>query len=161
MMAPRKSQLDSTDWKILAELQEDARKTYQEIGDAVGMTRPAVRERILRLEESGVITGYRTEISPSAAGRALHAMLVFKFSPDSDFDGKKPNDVLMPLLNSSSNVVRYWVIYGDLDFLIETASATKEDLDALVNKLRNYGFVRTHIIVWAVSRPYRETRSEG
>ena len=160
-MAPRKAQLDSMDWKILAELQTDARKTYQEIGDAVSMTRPAVRERILRLEESGVITGYRTEISPSAAGRALHAMLVFKFSPDADFSGKKPDDVLIPLLNSSSNVVRYWDIYGDLDFLIETASATKEDLDTLVGKLRNYGFVRTHIIVWTVSRPYRETRSDG
>ena len=97
-MAPRKAQLDSMDWKILAELQTDARKTYQEIGDAVSMTRPAVRERILRLEESGVITGYRTEIAPSAAGRALHAMLVFKFSPDADFSGKKPDDVLIPLL---------------------------------------------------------------
>lgn len=159
-MAPRKTQLDPTDWKILAELQTDARKTYQEIGDAVGMTRPAVRERILRLEEAGVITGYRTEIAPSAAGRSLHAMLVFKFSPDADFGGKKPNDVLVSLLNSSSNVVHYWDIYGDLDFLIETASSTKEDMDALVSKLRNYGFVRTHIIVWDVSRPYTETLSE-
>ena len=61
-MAANKNNLDETDWNILRELQRDARSSYKEIGDAVGMTRPAVRERILRLEENGVIAGYRAEI---------------------------------------------------------------------------------------------------
>ena len=56
MTANKNNNLDATDWKILAELQRDARSSYKEIGEAVGMTRPAVRERILRMEESGVVT---------------------------------------------------------------------------------------------------------
>lgn len=157
-MAQKKAQLDFTDWKILEELQVDARKTYQEIGDAVGMTRPAVRERVLRMEESGVIEGYHAEVGPAAVGRALHAMLVFKFFSDADFGAKGPNETLIPLLDSAPEVVRYWDTYGDLDFLIETASPTKEAMDALLARLRKYGFVRTHIIVRSRSKPYRELR---
>ena len=48
-MVLKRDELDATDWKILALLQKDARVTYQEIGRAVGLTRPAARERVLRI----------------------------------------------------------------------------------------------------------------
>ena len=106
-MAANKNNPDATDWKILRELQQDARKTYKEIGETVGMTRPAVRERILRLEESGVITGYKAEIDTDALGRALHVMISFKFNSGQKYD-KKPNDILIPILRSSSDVIHFW-----------------------------------------------------
>lgn len=144
-MDEKKTTLDSTDWKILAELQKDARVPFQKIGDTVGMTRPAVRERILRMEEAGIISGYHAEINVDNLGKSVHVMISFKFNSETKYPGK-PNDVLIPFLNSRSEVLRYWEIYGDLDFLIEAAFVTKESLHGFLDDLRNYGFVRSHLI---------------
>ena len=51
--------LDNVGWDILCALQEDARMSYAEIGRRVGMSAPAVMERVRRMEEAGIITGYR------------------------------------------------------------------------------------------------------
>ena len=157
--AVKKTTLDATDWQILAELQKDARKTYQEIGDSVGMTRPAVRERVQRMEDSGVITGYRAEVDPSAIGKAMHAMLSFKFNSDWQFQ-TQPNDTLEKLLSATPEVVCYWDTYGDLDFLIEVAFSSKEGLDEFLEKLRRYGFVRTHLIVKSARTRYNRTEEK-
>ena len=148
-MDEKKNTLDSTDWNILAELQKDARTPYKKIGDAVGMTRPAVRERIFRMEEAGIITGYHVEINVDKIGKSVHVMISFKFDSDKKYP-EKPNDVLMSLLNSTPEVIRYWEIYGDLDFLIEAAFTTKEDLHRFLDHLRDLGFVRSHLIATSV-----------
>lgn len=145
-MPQKKIEIDDTDLNILAELEKDARKTYQEIGMTVGMTRPAVRERILRMEDAGIIDGYHASINGSAIGKVLHVMVSFKFNSDLEYH-EKPNDILIPILNKSPDVKRYWDIYGDLDFLIEAEFYSKNDLDTFVEELRNLGFVRTHIII--------------
>lgn len=148
-MAGRRFIMDETDWKILAELRKNARLSYMEIGRAVGMTRPAVRERMIRMEENGVIAGYKAEIDPEAAGNPLHVMVSFKFNSDAAFNGK-PNDVLIPVLEASPSVIHFWEIYGDLDFLIEAAFASKGEMHEFLDRLRKYGFVRSHLI--AMSR---------
>jgi Transcriptional regulators len=144
-MDEKKTTLDSTDWKILGELQKDARVPFQKIGETVGMTRPAVRERIIRMEEAGIISGYHAEINVDKLGKSVHVMISFKFDSDKKYP-EKPNDVLMSLLDSTPEVIRYWEIYGDLDFLVEAAFATKESLHRFLDDLRNYGFVRSHLI---------------
>lgn len=153
-MTANKNNLDETDWKILGELQRDARNSYKEIGDAVGMTRPAVRERILRLEENGVIAGYRAEIDTDALGRALHVIISFKFDSDQKYD-KKPNDVLIPFLRSAPGVIHFWEIYGELDFLIEAAFSSKERMHKFLDDLRVYGFVRSHLIAASIKGTVR------
>ena len=122
----------------------------------MGMTRPAVRERVLRMEDSGVIMGYGAEIDPSAIGKAMHAMLSFKFNSDWQFQ-TQPNDTLIKLLSATPEVVCYWDTYGDLDFLIEVAFAAKEGLDEFLERLRRYGFVRTHLIVKSTRSCYNKT----
>ena len=96
--------IDETDRKILAALSRRGRSSYKEIGDAVGLTRPAVRERILRMEEAGVISGYSADIDTDALGRALHVMITFKFDPDRKYE-KKPNDLLIPLLRGCADEI--------------------------------------------------------
>jgi Lrp/AsnC family leucine-responsive transcriptional regulator len=144
-MDEKKTTLDPTDWKILGELQKNARVPFQKIGDTVGMTRPAVRERIIRMEEAGIISGYHTEINVDKLGKSVHVMISFKFNSETKYP-EKPNDVLIPFLDSRPEVLRYWEIYGELDFLIEAAFATKESLHRFLDDLRNYGFVRSHLI---------------
>ena len=68
MLADRTSILDETNVRLLAELQEDARMSLAELGRRVGLSAPAVAERMRRLEQAGVITGYRVEIDPRALG---------------------------------------------------------------------------------------------
>jgi Lrp/AsnC family leucine-responsive transcriptional regulator len=148
-MEDKKTNLDSTDWNILAELQKDARTPFKKIGDVVGMTRPAVRERISRMEEAGIINGYHVEINVDKLGKSVHVMISFKFDSDKKYS-EKPNDVLMSLLDSTPEVIRYWEIYGDLDFLVEAAFTTKEDLHRFLDDLRNLGFVRSHLIATSV-----------
>lgn len=144
-MVLKREELDATDWKILALLQKDARVTYQEIGRAVGLTRPAARERVLRMEERGVIARCGAELDAEAVGRALHVMITFKFNPDAQFSGT-PNATLAPLLENSREVIRFWEIYGELDFLIEAAFRSKDEMRGFLESLRAYGFVRSHLI---------------
>ena len=148
-MEEKKIILDSTDRKILGELQKDARQSFSKIGDTVGLTRPAVRERILRMEEAGVITGYHAEIDVDRIGRSVHVMISFKFDSDTKYP-EKPNDTLTPLLDAAPEVIRYWETYGDLDFLIEAAFSTKDGLRRFLEDLRNLGFVQSHLIAAAV-----------
>jgi Lrp/AsnC family leucine-responsive transcriptional regulator len=70
--------LDATDWKILSELQQDGRLSYNQLGQRVNLSPPAVAERVRRLEESGVITGYRADVDPAAVGSPLTAFLQLK-----------------------------------------------------------------------------------
>ena len=66
---------DTTDARLLTELQQDARLTHAELGRRVNLSAPAVAERLRRLERSGVITGYRAEVDPRALGYGLGVIM--------------------------------------------------------------------------------------
>jgi Lrp/AsnC family leucine-responsive transcriptional regulator len=70
--------LDSTGWALLVALQENARATYAELGRLVGLTPPAVADRIRRLEAEGVITGYHATVNPAKVGLGLKAIIRFR-----------------------------------------------------------------------------------
>ena len=67
--------LDSTNRLLLGELQRDARISLAELGRRVGLSSPAVAERLQRLEQNGTITGYRAEVDPRALGLSLSAII--------------------------------------------------------------------------------------
>ncbi|MDA8372301.1 MAG: Lrp/AsnC family transcriptional regulator [Nocardiopsaceae bacterium] len=67
--------LDSVDWRILAELQADGRMSINEVSRRVNLSAPAVAERVRRLQESGVITGYHAHVDPAAAGFPVAALV--------------------------------------------------------------------------------------
>lgn len=69
------TQLDETDWRLLKELQENARLSYAELGRIVNLSRPAVAERMRRLEAMGVIAGYRAEINLARLGYGITAFV--------------------------------------------------------------------------------------
>src|SRR5690349_7148182 len=73
--------LDPTNRRILLELQSDARLTLAELGRRVGLSAPAVGERVGRLESAGVIAGYRVELDPRALGYELAAVLRIRPAP--------------------------------------------------------------------------------
>ena len=74
-------QLDATNRQLLALLQAEARLSLAELGRRVGLTAPAVGERIARLEEAGVIRGYHADVDPRALGYDLSVILRIRPGP--------------------------------------------------------------------------------
>ena len=72
---------DTVDERLLAELQDDARLSIAELGRRVGLSSPAVADRLERLEEAGVIRGYRAEVDPGALGYQLAVVLRIRPAP--------------------------------------------------------------------------------
>src|SRR5579871_4991660 len=70
-----KPEWDNTDWQLIEALQQDARLGYAELGRKVRLSPPAVAERVKRLEEAGVIAGYRAVIDPKRLGYGIEAMV--------------------------------------------------------------------------------------
>ena len=67
--------LDTTDWNLVEALQEDARMTWAELGRRVNLSPPAVAERVRRLEEQGVIRGYRADVDLARVGLPMQAVI--------------------------------------------------------------------------------------
>lgn len=70
-----KPTLDAKDWQLLELLQKDARTGYAELARQVGLSAPAAAERVKRLEDAGVIRGYRAEVDPQRLGYAIEAVI--------------------------------------------------------------------------------------
>lgn len=75
MTLESKARLDATDWTILEHLQSAGRMRFAELGRRMSLSPPAVAERVRRLEESGVITGYTATVDPSAVGLGIKAFI--------------------------------------------------------------------------------------
>jgi Lrp/AsnC family leucine-responsive transcriptional regulator len=73
--------LDSLDWKILRELQVDARLSYNELARRVGLSSPTVAERVRRMEDAGIIVGYRAEVDPAKVGLSIMALVRLRCKP--------------------------------------------------------------------------------
>ena len=77
----RENGLDDANLRLLEELQQDARLTFAELGRRVGLSPPAVAERVQRLERDGVITGYHARVDPRALGYALTTVIRIRPAP--------------------------------------------------------------------------------
>jgi Lrp/AsnC family leucine-responsive transcriptional regulator len=73
--------LDSIDWRILRELQADARLSFNELARRIGLSSPAVAERVRRMEDAGVIAGYHAQVDPSKVGLPVMALIQMRCAP--------------------------------------------------------------------------------
>lgn len=74
-------ELDDLDWRLLRELQADGRLSYKQLGRRVNLSPPAVADRVRRLEEAGVITGYQARVDPARAGLPMTAFVRMRCTP--------------------------------------------------------------------------------
>jgi len=84
-----KTELDAVDRKIVRQLASDGRASYQAIADEVGLSRPAVMERVKRLEEAGYITGYLARVDRAKSGFPVTAFVAVRYA-NSDYVGDEP-----------------------------------------------------------------------
>src|SRR5690242_21784641 len=86
---PHKTELDAVDRKIVRLLTTDGRQSYQAIADEVGLSRPAVMERVKRLEEAGVVTGYLAHVDRTKVGYPITAFVNVRYA-STDYFGDEP-----------------------------------------------------------------------
>tara|TARA_B110000459_G_C16428244_1_gene410616 strand:- start:318 stop:764 length:447 start_codon:yes stop_codon:yes gene_type:complete len=126
--------------KIVAALQKNARVSFAEIGRIVGLTPPAVAERVKKLEDTSVILKYHTEVSYTKMGYQLKAMITLRA-----FVGKlKP---FLEVVKSYPEVVNCYRITGNENIMMEVVLKDQQHLETFIDTLIQYGETRTHIIL--------------
>lgn len=126
--------------RILSILKDNARASYTEIGKKVGLTGPAVAERIRKMEEKGVIQGYQTLLNPEELGLHIHAIISLRA-----FVGK-----LKPLLRDVEDfpeVINCFRITGNENIMMEVRLRDQSHLESFIDMLITYGETRTHIVL--------------
>lgn len=131
--------LDETNRKLLAELQDQARLSLAELGRRVGLSSPAVAERLARLEAQGAIAGYRTDVDPKALGYTLSA--VVRVRPAS-----RQLPRIAEIARSSAEVVECHRITGEDCFFMKAHVRSIEHLEELIDRFTPYGQTTTSII---------------
>jgi Lrp/AsnC family transcriptional regulator, leucine-responsive regulatory protein len=135
-----KEALDDVSWRILAALQENARLSYSELGRRVGLTPPAVAERIRRLEESGIITGYRVQLDLDKLGLPLTAII--RLAPRG-----RPASELSRLLSALPDVLECHHVTGEDCYVMKVAVRSVGHLEGLIERLLQYGESTTSIVL--------------
>jgi DNA-binding Lrp family transcriptional regulator len=116
---PLKAELDAIDWNILKELQENGRMTNVELARRVGISAPPCLRRVKRLEEAGIIQGYRALLNAPALGLDVVAFCLVGLHRQSDAELKAFAESARkwPLVRDA------WMVSGDSDFLLHCVAA--------------------------------------
>ncbi len=134
------TKIDELNWKILHFLQENARESYTAIGKKIGLTAPAVAERVKKMEDLGIIQGYKTKVSHSLTGHQLKAIITLRA-----FMGKlKP---FLVIVKEYKEVINCYRITGNENIVMEVVLKDQFHLEQFIYKLIQYGETRTHIIL--------------
>ena len=133
--------LDDTGWRILEELQGDARLSYKELGRRVNLSTPAVIERVRRMEEAGILEGYRGVVNPQKVGYTFRVILAVATVYNN------PDHVIFRTLAEIPEVIRSWSVTGSNDFYLEALIPSMEFLEDLLVRLSAHGRITTSIVL--------------
>jgi Lrp/AsnC family transcriptional regulator, leucine-responsive regulatory protein len=135
----RQNAVDATDIELLQQLEIDARLSLAELGRRVGLSPPSVGDRLQRLEEDGVIDGYRAEIDPRALGYELAVILRIRPAPR---ELKK----VAELAQRTPEVVECHRITGDDCYLMKAHVRDVEHMEEVIDRFAIYGQTTTSIV---------------
>jgi Lrp/AsnC family leucine-responsive transcriptional regulator len=136
----REKLLDSLGWKLLAELQADARISFAELGRRVGLSTPAVAERVRRMEDEGIIRAYRAEIDPSSVGLPITAFIRISIV----------GNVLAKLterVHSMPEIVECHRGTGEDSFILKVNVVSVEHMKDVIDRLTPFGTTSTSLVL--------------
>lgn len=140
-------QMDDRDLRILAALQENARATFGEIGEACGLSPSSVHDRVRKLEQAGVIKGYRAQVDPESTGLFVTALV-----SATPLDPKQPDDLPERVLELTE-VEDCHSVAGDENYILKVRTRTTSDLEDFLRRLREKAGVRTRTTI-VLSTPF-------
>jgi Lrp/AsnC family leucine-responsive transcriptional regulator len=131
--------LDAINLRLLGELQADARLSLAELGRRVGLSSPAVAERLARLEEEQVILGYHAELNPRALGFSLTAVIRIRPAP-------RQLHQVAELAQRTPEVVDCRRITGEDCYIMTAHVRSVEHLEEVIDQFAAYGQTTTSIV---------------
>jgi DNA-binding Lrp family transcriptional regulator len=136
--------LDDLDRRIVARLLENARASYAQIGDAIGLSAPAVKRRVDRLREEGVITGFAAVVDPAALGWTTEAFIeIF-------YNGARSPEETYESVRRHPEVIAAYTVTGEADALIHLRARDIAHLEETLERLRrepNIAQTKTSIVL--------------
>jgi len=141
--------LDERDLEIVAALQEDARATYADVAQRVGLSPSSVHDRVRKLEQAGVIRGYRAIVDPDALGLLITALVAA-----TPLDPQQPDD-LPERLAEFPQVEDCYSVAGEANYILKVRTRTTAELEELIRRLREKGGVATRTTI-ALSIPFED-----
>jgi Lrp/AsnC family leucine-responsive transcriptional regulator len=136
---PNHELLDDINVRLLKELRQDPRLTMSELGRRVAMSAPAVTERVRRMEEAGIIVGYRLDINPSPLGLPITIYIRIRPNP-----GQLPR--VAELAGQIPEVVECHRITGEDCFIVKAHIPGMDQLDRILDRFLLYGSTTTSIV---------------
>lgn len=145
--------LDALDWQLLRELQGDARLSFNELSRRVGLSAPAVAERVRRLEDAGVISGYHAVVDPARVGLPIMALVQLRCD-----HGK----CLLKTASAADypEILEVLKVSGPHCTVLKVVAASAPHLEAVFNRLGRHGPIQS-TMVWSSGLSRRVIDWEG
>ena len=132
--------LDDVSWQIIEHLQKNGRMSFAELGRRVGLTLPAVAERVRKMQDAGVITGFRVEINPAKIGLPIGAFI--RISVVGDVSAR-----IAKAVREMPEVLECHRGTGADSFTLKVAVESVQHLERLIDKLTPFGTTSTSIVL--------------
>jgi len=132
--------LDDIGWNILAALQENARISFSDLGRRVGLSAPAAAERVRRMEEAGIIIGYRVALAAEKLGYPITALLRISTAEENCVR-------LGAAARALPEVIESHRVTGNNRLVLKVAAASVSHLDEVISGLSRYGTVTAAIVL--------------
>ena len=137
--------IDHISWRILDAVQRDGRISVKALAGKIGLSLPATSERLKRLEEAGIISGYRAVVHPESVGHGVTAVI--------GLTTPKPDKArLIAALKQMPEVIECLHVTGQDSYLLRVVTKDLQHLEAFVGSINGYGETRTSIVM---SQPIR------
>ena len=146
--------MDDIDLRLLSALRANGRASYAELARLVGKSAPSVQDRVRRLEERGVISGYTASVEPHALGLGVAALIGIHLSDSSD------QDTVTKALERLPEIEDCWFVAGEEDYVIKVRTTDVEELERVLARLRAVaGIARTRTTVVLSAKWERRPRA--
>ena len=132
--------LDKLNLRIIEALTENARVSYAEIAKQVHLSAPAVAERVKKLEEAGVITGYKPVFNLEQLGINIEALVECKVHSTKERDFRD-------LLATLEEVIKVYTVTGDAEFVVQLGVTKMSELESVLTRMTEFADTSTRMVL--------------
>lgn len=132
--------LDETGWRLLDELQQNARLSYKELGQRVGLSLPSVAERVRKMEEAGIITGYHAEVNLTRLGLPILSIIRL-----GSFAGQSCEHVASQA-SAIPEVLECYKVTGTDCVFVKVVAASMPHLEQVIEQISRFGIASTSLV---------------
>jgi Lrp/AsnC family leucine-responsive transcriptional regulator len=139
--------MDSTDYRIIELLLEDGRIPMKELSQKVALSAPAVAERVKRLEEEGIITGYKAVVDYEKLGKKINVLINVGMNV-------QRNEKFMEFIKSEDSIIECHHVTGPYCKILKARLENIASLEKLIGKIQMFGNTETFIILSSVEKEH-------